>query len=39
VPLVFAELRLLAVGDLWLDESAWARAGERSLKIAWTRPS
>jgi len=39
VPLVFAELRLLAVGDLWLDEGAVARAGERSLKIAWSRPS
>jgi len=39
VPLIYADRGLLAVGDLWLDEAAAARAGEQSAKICWVRPS
>jgi tRNA(Ile)-lysidine synthase len=35
IPLVYAEDRLLAVGDLWVDADASASAGEPGYRISW----
>lgn len=38
-PLIYAQRDLVAVGDLWLEDDAKARAGEDSMVITWTRPA
>jgi len=39
LPLIFAGERLLAVADLWLDESVQAAAGTRTrARLTWIRP-
>jgi tRNA(Ile)-lysidine synthase len=35
VPLIYAEQRLVAVGDLWIAEEFAARGGEEALRIVW----